>query len=73
MEKNGTCPKTEDIGDFRFLEERNVPPAVKRGAAGPRSAAWHENPYSGFEARSGVTKWRRGAGDENGWRDAKTH
>ena len=73
MEKNGTCPKTEDIADFRFLEERNVPPAIKRGGAGPQSAAWHENPYSGFEAGSVVTKWRRGAGDANGWRDAKTH
>ena len=56
MEKNETCSKTADIGGFRFLEERNVPPAIKRGAAGPRSATWHENPYSGFEARSGVTK-----------------
>ncbi len=35
MEKNGTCPKTADIGGFRFLEERNVPPTIKRGAAGP--------------------------------------
>ncbi len=73
MAKNGICPKTADIDGFCFVEERNVPPSIKRGAAGPPSAAWHENPYSRFEPRSGVTKWHRGAGDENDWRDAKTH
>ncbi len=73
MVKIGTCPKTADVGGFCFIEERNVPPSIKRGAAGPPSAAWHENPYSSFEARSVVTKWHRGAGDENDWRDAKTH
>jgi hypothetical protein len=63
MVKYGTCPKTADICGFRFLEERNVPPAIKRGA-GPRSAAWHENPYSRFEACLAVAKRHRGTGDE---------
>jgi hypothetical protein len=72
MVTNGACPKTAVIGGFGLLLERNVPPAVNRGAVGPQSAPWHGNPYSGFEARSGVTKWHRGAGDGNDWRDAKT-
>jgi hypothetical protein len=64
MVKNGICPKTADIDGFRFVEERNVPPSIKRGAAGPPSVAWHENPYSRFEARFGCYEmaqrcWRR--------------
>ena len=51
MVKKGICPKTADIDGFCFVEERNVPPSIKRGAAGSSAAAWHENPYSRFEAR----------------------
>jgi hypothetical protein len=64
MEKNGTCPKTADIGGFRFLEERNVPLAIKRGAADPggrgvarKSLFQVRSPFGCYEMAQ--RRWRR--------------